>query len=177
MKMPKGTIFVSVALSVCILVMGAAGAAGTLPSDGNAPAWQFGAENSQAGDAGAMRPGGQNQAPPGQRDNSTAPGSGGSDMNGSPEFFDRGNMTPIDNRTPMELGNLTQPLNGTHRMHGNMTLDNRTPMDVNATQPHDNPPAGNGTAGAGQGNGTSTGQKSPIDELIEALTRFFNKSS
>lgn len=183
MKLPKGTIFVSVVLSFCILVLGAgAGASGALSSDGNAPAWQIGGERTQANDGASMGPGGQNQMPPAHRDNSTAPGPGGAGMSGSPEFFDDGNLTRIDNRTPMDLDNMTQPLNGTHRMHGNMTLDNRTPPDTNTTHPLDNPHAGNGTqpgqgADGGSGTGADTGQKSPIDELIAALTRFFNQSS
>lgn len=184
MKLPKGTIFASVVLSLCILFLGAgAGAAGASPSDGNSAGWQIGAqqgtisgEQAPPGNGGGISPGGQKQMPPGQRDNRTAL------MQGAPGFFDRGNMTLIDNRTPIELDNRTLPLDGTHPMHGNMTRDNRTPPDFNATEPLGNSPNSNvnepgQSAGAGRGDGANTGQKSPIDELIEALSRFFNKSS
>lgn len=64
MKLPQGSIFISVVISVCILVLGAgAGAAGTPPADGTSPGWQIGAQQGMYGGEHAP-PGNGGQIPP-----------------------------------------------------------------------------------------------------------------
>ncbi len=189
MKMPKGTIFVNVVLSVCILVLGAgAGAAGAPPSDGNNPAVQVVGHQENAGGQGAPGLAGPDGRGSSGNDrnitrmdnrtpidfNATRPFGG--------TFPDHGNMTFPDNQTPIYSGSTIIPFNSTSpRLGGMMDKDNRTPVDDNnATQPSGNQPPGNRNTGqqtGGQGSGTNAGQQYSIDELIEALTRFFNKSS
>ena len=201
MKLPKGTIALSIALSVCILVMGAGvGASGLPPSGGNSPAGEL--------HDGAAVADGMAIGPPhdGRWDNATAPdpaGSGGAP--GSP-----GNVTWADFRSQREFDNATLPFNGTFPEHGNRTFmgnrswraydnstlpaddgfpgpnstftGNRTPMNAGHAHRLSNSSAMSGgnnsakDAGPSEGSGTDAGKGSPIDELFRILSRFFGGS-
>ena len=169
MRLPKGTIFLSIALAICVLTM----VAGAVPSGG--PPSGGAGPGQQDGTGGGAPP---DQGSRGMPDNSSVSGAGDAGGPG-PGPFEGGNMTRMQNQTRMDLGNMSVPFNGTFPGDANMTrLQDRERLDAgNASMPFNESAAfpGNGT-GPGSGRartGTETSaQGSPIDALIAAIENF-----